>query len=178
MSRHAKRLSQVLESRRTGLEHYIQSLVRLSPIPPQLIAFLELPPRWTSTIDNHKKEIFCKNETNIFFPASKLEKAATELWSVSKEIQLSVLLITSPGSLGTWSHKVIMMMITQGENNDEDHTMWQWWWSRKVIIYKQKDFTSLSLSFHSNSCHLLRGSLDWLFFHVDSSPIPLTTPKI
>jgi len=36
--------AKVLESRRTGLEHYIQSLVRLSPTPPQLIAFLELPP--------------------------------------------------------------------------------------------------------------------------------------
>jgi len=36
--------AKVLESRRTGLEHYIQSLARLSPTPPQLIAFLELPP--------------------------------------------------------------------------------------------------------------------------------------
>lgn len=36
--------AKVLESRRTGLEHYIQSLSRLSPTPPQLIAFLELPP--------------------------------------------------------------------------------------------------------------------------------------
>ena len=40
--------AKVLESRRTGLEHYIQSLVRLSPTPPQLIAFLELPPRYVA----------------------------------------------------------------------------------------------------------------------------------
>ena len=40
--------AKVLESRRTGLEHYIQSLVRLSPTPPQLIAFLELPPRYVT----------------------------------------------------------------------------------------------------------------------------------
>ena len=42
--------AKVLESRRTGLEHYIQSLVRLSPTPPQLIAFLELPPRYKTLI--------------------------------------------------------------------------------------------------------------------------------
>ena len=42
--------AKVLESRRTGLEHYIQSLVRLSPTPPQLIAFLELPPRYETLI--------------------------------------------------------------------------------------------------------------------------------
>jgi len=41
--------AKVLESRRTGLEHYIQSLAKIVPTPPQLIAFLELP---ASTGDN------------------------------------------------------------------------------------------------------------------------------
>ena len=35
--------AKVLESRRTGLEHYIQSLAKIVPTPPQLITFLELP---------------------------------------------------------------------------------------------------------------------------------------
>jgi len=35
--------AKVLESRRTGLEHYIQSLAKIVPTPPQLIAFLDLP---------------------------------------------------------------------------------------------------------------------------------------
>lgn len=45
--------AKVLESRRTGLEHYIQSLARLSPTPPQLIAFLELPPSLESKESYH-----------------------------------------------------------------------------------------------------------------------------
>ena len=36
--------AKVLESRRKGLEHFIQSLSRLSPIPQLLVTFLELPP--------------------------------------------------------------------------------------------------------------------------------------
>ena len=55
--------AKVLESRRTGLEHYIQSLVRLSPTPPQLIAFLELPPRYETLILG--KQLYLR-----FFPAS------------------------------------------------------------------------------------------------------------
>jgi len=35
--------ARVLESRRTGLEHYIQGLAKLVPTPPQLIAFLDIP---------------------------------------------------------------------------------------------------------------------------------------
>ena len=35
--------AKVLESRRKGLEHFIQSLARVSPTPPLLLAFLELP---------------------------------------------------------------------------------------------------------------------------------------
>jgi len=35
--------AKVLESRRTGLEHYLQSLARLSPPPAALAAFLALP---------------------------------------------------------------------------------------------------------------------------------------
>ncbi|XP_023331722.1 sorting nexin-22-like [Eurytemora carolleeae] len=35
--------ARVLESRRAGLEHYIQSLAKLRPTPPQLAAFLQLP---------------------------------------------------------------------------------------------------------------------------------------
>ena len=69
------------------------------------------------------------------------------------------------------------MMITQCDNNG-DHTRLQWWWSRKVVMIVKWGLSVYKLSFHSNSCHLLRGSLDWLFFHVDSSPFPLTTLKI
>jgi len=35
--------AKVLESRRTGLEHFIQSLAKIVPTPPQLIHFLDLP---------------------------------------------------------------------------------------------------------------------------------------
>jgi len=35
--------AKVLESRRTGLEHFIQSIAKIVPTPPQLTAFLELP---------------------------------------------------------------------------------------------------------------------------------------
>jgi len=35
--------AKVLESRRKGLEYWIQSLARLHPLPQQLITFLELP---------------------------------------------------------------------------------------------------------------------------------------
>ena len=35
--------AKVLESRRKGLEHFIQSLARVSPTPALLLAFLELP---------------------------------------------------------------------------------------------------------------------------------------
>jgi len=37
--------ARVLESRRTGLEHYIQALAKISPTPPFLTAFLNLPSR-------------------------------------------------------------------------------------------------------------------------------------
>ena len=86
---------------------------------------------WSFRLGEHQQSIITRKNSCVklkptcFSPALKLEKAATELWSVSKEIQLSVLLITSPGSLGTWSHKVIIMVITQGYN-DDDHA--RWWW--------------------------------------------------
>jgi len=35
--------ARVLESRRAGLEHYIQGVAKLQPTPPQLAAFLQLP---------------------------------------------------------------------------------------------------------------------------------------
>ena len=60
--------AKVLESRRTGLEHYIQSLVRLSPTPPQLIAFLELPPRYV-TFSLKKKQLWVAIHLS-FLPAS------------------------------------------------------------------------------------------------------------
>jgi len=41
--------AKVLESRRTGLEHFIQSIAKIVPTPPQLTAFLELP---VSTVDS------------------------------------------------------------------------------------------------------------------------------
>ena len=36
--------AKVLESRRKGLEHFIQSLVKLNPVPQLLLTFLELQP--------------------------------------------------------------------------------------------------------------------------------------
>ena len=36
--------AKVLESRRKGLEHFIQSLARVHPLPQLLLTFLELPP--------------------------------------------------------------------------------------------------------------------------------------
>ena len=35
--------AKVLESRRKGLEHFIQSLAKLQPVPQLLLSFLELP---------------------------------------------------------------------------------------------------------------------------------------
>ena len=35
--------AKVLESRRKGLEHFIQSLAKLQPVPELLLSFLELP---------------------------------------------------------------------------------------------------------------------------------------
>ena len=36
--------AKVLESRRKGLEHWVQSLARRGPVPQLLLSFLELPP--------------------------------------------------------------------------------------------------------------------------------------
>lgn len=49
--------AKVLESRRTGLEHYIQSLAKIVPTPPQLIAFLELPVS-TGDTESYSSQVF------------------------------------------------------------------------------------------------------------------------
>jgi len=49
--------AKVLESRRTGLEHYIQSLARIVPTPPQLTAFLELPVS-TGETESYSSQVF------------------------------------------------------------------------------------------------------------------------
>jgi len=49
--------AKVLESRRTGLEHFIQSLAKITPTPPQLIAFLELPVSTVET-ESYNSQVF------------------------------------------------------------------------------------------------------------------------
>lgn len=49
--------AKVLESRRTGLEHYIQSLAKIVPTPPQLITFLDLPVS-TGASDSYSSQVF------------------------------------------------------------------------------------------------------------------------
>ena len=50
--------AKVLESRRKGLEYWIQSLARLHPLPQQLITFLELPSGKVSSIEHEYLILF------------------------------------------------------------------------------------------------------------------------
>jgi len=49
--------AKVLESRRTGLEHFIQSIAKIVPTPPQLTAFLELPSSGGET-ESYSNQVF------------------------------------------------------------------------------------------------------------------------
>jgi hypothetical protein len=77
--------ARVLESRRAGLEHYIQGLAKIQPTPPQLASFLQLPSHGErETIGEHGSIIGYKNDPYLDYdPTLKPDDMITQatLWA-------------------------------------------------------------------------------------------------